>query len=64
MRCRRERAEGREEGRAEGLAAGRAETAKMAALMARLLREGRVEEAARAAEDAAFRERMLSKECA
>ncbi len=33
---------------------------EMAALMARLLREGRVEEAARAAEDTAFRERMLS----
>lgn len=51
MRCRRERAEGREEGAGE-----------MAALMARLLKEGRVEEAARAAEDVAFRERMLSKE--
>lgn len=67
-RCRRERAEGREEGlaagREEGRAEGRAQGAEeTAALMARLLADGRIEDASRAATDADYRRQLLSEGC-
>lgn len=71
-RCRRERAEGREEGlaagREEGLVAGREEgraqgAEETAALMARLLADGRIEDASRAATDADYRRQLLNEDC-
>lgn len=52
IRCRRAKAEGREEGREEGMG-------ELGALMICLLDAGRIDDARRASEDAAYRDRLM-----